>query len=153
MQTIRTQKLEQGVYSVEVTFQSYGRQTLTPQEEKEILQNYGVSISLSDIAFTGRYGIVSNDVVKVLAADPGDDISLTLNKLVYPLDETFKVSYSIKASTINSALLGTVLDTKDKYADALCTLFGDKIEEAIEKAIDDAVAKTNSFEKVENKTL
>lgn len=151
MQTVRTQSLKDGIYSVEVAFSSYGRPNLTPQEEKAILENYGVTIDLSAITFNGKYGLQGKDVVKVDFSTAGDTVTLNLNKLVYPLDETFKASYSVKASTI--ATVGTVLNTKELMADAMCTLFAEKIEQAIQTAIDDAVLKTNSFEQTETKTL
>ena len=50
-------------------------------------------------------------------------------------------------------MLGTHLDTKEKVSMAMCILFGSKVEKEITKCIEEAIAKTNDFEKEEMITL
>lgn len=154
MQTTRTQTLKEGIYNVEVKFSAYGRPNLTAVEEKEIIENYGLVIDYKKIVFSGKFDVVDGNVVEITnPLTMGDEISLDLIPQVLVLDETFIVSYSVKASTLKDSMLTTSLKTKDLLAGAMCILFGNRIDGAITKVIDEAVAKTNGFETADTVTL
>lgn len=154
MQTIRKQTLKEGIYNVEVKFSAYGRPNLTAVEEKEIIENYGLVIDYKKITFSGKFDVVDGNVVEITSPTAmGDEINIDLIPQVLVLDETFVVSYSVKASAIKDAMLTSALKTKDLLASAMCILFGNRIDEAITKVIDEAVAKTNGFETTDTVTL
>lgn len=152
MKTIRTQSLKDGIYSVSIKFDSYGRRDLTATQEKEIIENYGCKLIYKDIEFSGHYKVDNGSVVKCEASE-GDEVKLSLNNQEIALDEELLVEYKVKADSLNDKVIGTSLTTKEKVATAMCKLFADKIEEAITKIIDGAIAKTDDFESVTDVTL
>lgn len=152
MKLTKKQAIDNGIYSVTLSFCEYGRTDLTPEQEKELIENYGCKIFFKDIDFSGYYKVDNKNVVKGSESD-GDMIKLTLNNQEVKLDETILLEYKVKADSISDTSVGQKLTSKEKVATAMCKLFADKIEEAIKKEIDDAVSKTDDFESSEDITL
>lgn len=152
MKINREQKLQDGVYSVSLKFGEYGRQELTSEKEKEIIENFGVKIAYKDIEFKGNFKVEKGNVIESDQVSD-DEVKLALNNVEIPLNENLLINYSVKVDSINESMLGTHLDTKEKVAAAMCVLFRSKVEKEITKRIEEAIAKTNDFEKEEMVTL
>lgn len=152
MKTIRTQSLKDGVYSVTIEFDSYGRRDLTASQEKEIIENYGCKLIYKDIEFSDYYKVENGNVVKGTSGD-GDLVKLNLNNQEIPLNGGLLLEYKVKAEALSDSVVGEKLTTKEKVATAMCKLFAEKVEEAITKIIDKAIEKTDDFESVTDVTL
>ena len=152
MKTIRTQSLKDGVYSVTIEFDSYGRRDLTASQEKEIIENYGCKLIYKDIEFSDYYKVENGNVVRGTSGD-GDLVKLNLNNQEIPLNGGLLLEYKVKAKALNDSVVGEKLTTKEKVATAMCKLFAEKVEEAITKIIDKAIEKTDDFESVTDVTL
>lgn len=152
MKTIRTQSLKDGVYSVTIEFDSYGRRNLTASQEKEIIENYGCKLIYKDIEFSDYYKIENGNVVRG-TSDDGDLVKLNLNNQEIPLNGGLLLEYKVKAEALSDSVVGEKLTTKEKVATAMCKLFAEKVEEAITKIIDKAIEKTDDFESVTDVTL
>jgi hypothetical protein len=152
MKTIRTQSLKDGIYSVSIEFDSYGRRDLTSTQEREIIENYGCKLIFKDIDFSDYYKVENGSVVKGTSSD-GDLVKLNLNNQEIPLNGGLLLEYKVKSEALSDSVIGTNLTSKEKVATAMCKLFADKCEEAITKIIDEAVAKTDDFESVTDVTL
>ena len=152
MKTIRTQSLKDGVYSVTIEFDSYGRRNLTASQEKEIIENYGCKLIYKDIEFSDYYKIENGNVVRGTSGD-GDLVKLNLNNQEIPLNGGLLLEYKVKAEALSDSVVGEKLTTKEKVATAMCKLFAEKVEEAITKIIDKAIEKTDDFESVTDVTL
>ena len=152
MKTIRTQSLKDGVYSVTIEFDSYGRRDLTASQEKEIIENYGCKLIYKDIEFSDYYKVENGNVVRGTSGD-GDLVKLNLNNQEIPLNGGLLLEYKVKAQALSDSVVGEKLTTKEKVATAMCKLFAEKVEEAITKIIDKAIEKTDDFESVTDVTL
>lgn len=152
MKTIRTQSLKDGVYSVTIEFDSYGRRDLTASQEKEIIENYGCKLIYKDIEFSDYYKVENGNVIKGTSGD-GDLVKLNLNNQEIPLNGGLLLEYKVKAEALSDSVVGEKLTTKEKVATAMCKLFAEKVEEAITKIIDKAIEKTDDFESVTDVTL
>lgn len=152
MKTVRTQSLKDGVYSVTIEFDSYGRRDLTASQEKEIIENYGCKLIYKDIEFSDYYKVENGNVVRGTSGD-GDLVKLNLNNQEIPLNGGLLLEYKVKAKALNDSVVGEKLTTKEKVATAMCKLFAEKVEEAITKIIDKAIEKTDDFESVTDVTL
>lgn len=152
MKTIRTQSLKDGVYSVTIEFDSYGRRDLTASQEKEIIENYGCKLIYKDIEFSDYYKVENGNVVRGTSGD-GDLVKLNLNNQEIPLNGGLLLEYKVKAEALSDSVVGEKLTTKEKVATAMCKLFAEKVEEAITKIIDKAIEKTDDFESVTDITL
>lgn len=152
MKTIRTQSLKDGVYSVTIEFDSYGRRDLTASQEKEIIENYGCKLIYKDIEFSDYYKVENGNVVRG-TSDDGDLVKLNLNNQEIPLNDGLLLEYKVKAEALSDSVVGEKLTTKEKVATAMCKLFAEKVEEAITKIIDKAIEKTDDFESVTDVTL
>lgn len=152
MKTIRTQSLKDGVYSVTIEFDSYGRRDLTASQEKEIIENYGCKLIYKDIEFSDYYKVENGNVVRGTSGD-GDLVKLNLNNQEIPLNGGLLLEYKVKAESLSDSVVGEKLTTKEKVATAMCKLFAEKVEEAITKIIDKAIEKTDDFESVTDVTL
>lgn len=152
MKTIRTQSLKDGVYSVTIEFDSYGRRDLTASQEREIIENYGCKLIYKDIEFSDYYKVENGNVVRGTSGD-GDLVKLNLNNQEIPLNGGLLLEYKVKAEALSDSVVGEKLTTKEKVATAMCKLFAEKVEEAITKIIDKAIEKTDDFESVTDVTL
>lgn len=152
MKTVRTQSLKDGVYSVTIEFDSYGRRDLTASQEKEIIENYGCKLIYKDIEFSDYYKVENGNVVRGTSGD-GDLVKLNLNNQEIPLNGGLLLEYKVKAEALSDSVVGDKLTTKEKVATAMCKLFAEKVEEAITKIIDKAIEKTDDFESVTDVTL
>lgn len=152
MKTVRTQSLKDGVYSVTIEFDSYGRRDLTASQEKEIIENYGCKLIYKDIEFSDYYKVENGNVVRGTSGD-GDLVKLNLNNQEIPLNGGLLLEYKVKAEALSDSVVGEKLTTKEKVATAMCKLFAEKVEEAITKIIDKAIEKTDDFESVTDVTL
>ena len=168
MKTVRTQSLKDGVYSVTIEFDSYGRRDLTASQEKEIIENYGCKLIYKDIEFSDYYKVENGNVVRGTYGDGdliseisfsmqfitfGDLVKLNLNNQEIPLNGGLLLEYKVKAEALSDSVVGEKLTTKEKVATAMCKLFAEKVEEAITKIIDKAIEKTDDFESVTDVTL
>ena len=152
MKTIRTQSLKDGVYSLTIEIDSYGRRDLTASQEKEIIENYGCKLIYKDIEFSDYYKVENGNVVRGTSGD-GDLVKLNLNNQEIPLNGGLLLEYKVKAEALSDSVVGVKLTTKEKVATAMCKLFAEKVEEAITKIIDKAIEKTDDFESVTDVTL
>lgn len=152
MKTIRTQTLKDNIYTVRIIFEDYGRKELTPKEEKEIVENFGCKLLFKDIDFSGYYKIENGNVVPTEESN-GDLVKLNLNNQEVYLNSSLELEYSVKVDSLSDSVIGEHLTSKNKVAIAMCKLFADKIEKAITKVIDEAIAKTDDFESESEITL
>lgn len=138
-----------GVFSTEIKFSGYGTGQLTPEQEKEIVEDFGVTLAYKDITFEGNYQLSGNDIIQGGA----QAVTISLNNLEFDVDDTFEVSYSVTAASIQSSEMGNTLDKPELVAQAKCVLFEDKVQAQLKTLLDAARAKKTLFEKDKEVTI
>lgn len=136
--------IDNNKFSTIISFASYGSLDITPEDEEALLQDYPVSLTYSDISFTGKYGVANKKVTKDDAA--GDTITFVISNKKIPLDANFIAKYEINTNQILDSEIGAKLNTKELICDAKCTLFEDKIQAQIGTLLAAIKAKGNEFE-------
>lgn len=139
--------LEDNVRKMAVYIKEWGSSSLTEEEEKSFIKDYSPKFEYKDLTFSGKYKIDSNgNVIK----DEADGELVTLNKVnkIILINEDMKCEFEIATKQIkDSDIEGkTILNTKDKYAEAMCQLFADKVTDKIKEIISEIKAKENDFE-------
>ena len=137
--------IKDNVFYITVKCKELGTVDLTKEQEKDILVNFPVSIEYKDLTFERKFNIDSKgDIIEDSVG--GETVSLKLNNKVINVDEQLEVSFQISTKMIKDEELGTILDTKEKVAEAKALCFKLTLRDAIEEALKDVRKKSNNFE-------
>lgn len=142
---------------VEISVDTLGSATLTPDEEREQLDNFKKYIKYSDLTFKKNVKVVDGlPVVTDESPDPGNIIEVEVKNLISQeivLDESLFVSFSIDAKKIPETELEEPLATKELMAQAIVTVFTQVIQDAIKAKLTEIRAINTDFEIEESVVL
>ncbi len=144
--------IDKNIFSSTVSFDSFGSEQLSSLEEKELINNFPISLIYRNLKFTKNIKIEGS--VPVITDDENDDeniITVTLPPLSNQelfIDENFSATYKIDYTKIHGSLLteNKVLKTKSLIAQAYCLIFSTVICETVKKLLDEIRAKAPGFE-------
>lgn len=138
--------LEDNVRSVKITVSSMGSKTLTIEQEKELIADYSPVLEYRNLDFKGYFKMDNLDVVEATDDSDGELVSLSLTNKIVKVDENFAVELSIATDSIKTSEVGSILNTKDKVAEAKILLFSKVIEKEVKDTVTALKAKDNNFE-------
>lgn len=148
MQLLITKDIKNNDFSMKITIDSFGTNTLTWDDEVELLENFPTKISYRNLAFTRKVKVENNKVV--IAEDTDEDaISVTLPALSNKelvLDKDFEALYVVNAERIAPAAINEMLTTKELVAQAYCIIFEDVICDAVADTMAIVRAKAPAYE-------
>lgn len=149
MQLLITKDIDNNIFSVTVTIDSFGTSTMTAEEEMDLLDNFPTKITYRGLTFT-RLVKVENSIPVIVDSEGEGVIEVTLpalsNKEIV-LDKDFNANYKIDTNRIvSSALDLEVLTTKELVAQAYCLVFEDVICTAVADAMTLIRQKAPAFE-------
>ena len=140
--------IENNVFYMTVKCKELGTSQLKKEEEEAMLINFPTTIEYKDLTFERKFNVSSTGDVVEDAID-GETVTIKLNNRAINVDKTFKVDFQISTKMIKDEELGTILDTKEKVAEAKALLFKLTIRDAVEKALEEVRSKSNNYETVE----
>lgn len=140
--------IENNVFYMTVKCKELGTSKLKKEEEEAMLINFPTTIEYKDLTFERKFNVSSTGDVVEDAVD-GETVTIKLNNRAINVDKTFKVDFQISTKMIKDEELGTILDTKEKVAEAKALLFKLTIRDAVEKALKEVRSKSNNYETVE----
>ena len=140
--------IENNVFYMTVKCKELGTSKLKKEEEEAMLINFPTTIEYKDLTFERKFNVSSTGDVVEDAVD-GETVTIKLNNRAINVDKTFKVDFQISTKMIKDEELGTILDTKEKVAEAKALLFKLTIRDAVEKALEEVRSKSNNYETVE----
>ncbi len=144
--------IDKNIFSSTVSFDSFGSEQLSSLEEKELINNFPISLTYRNLKFKKNIKIEGS--VPVITDEENDDeniITVTLPPLSNQelfIDENFSATYKIDYTKIPNSLLtvNKVLKTKSLIAQAYCLIFSTVICETVKKLLDEIRAKAPGFE-------
>ena len=140
--------LENNVRKAVVYIKQWGSDDLTEEQEKNMIKDYSPKFEYRDLTFSGKYKLDSNNnVIKDNVS--GEDVTLSKVNKVIEIKDNMECDFTISTSQVkDSDIEGkSILNTKDKYAEAMCYLFTDVVTDKIKTIITGIKAKENDFEK------
>lgn len=137
-------------YSVLMSFSEYGTETLTPEDEQKLINDYCPKFKLSDIDFTGTYGLEGK---KVVSNGSGETIKLSTANKSFLINNEFEIKYSISPDEIKEEEIQSTLNTKELICKAKIELFIDKVSEQIKKVINEKAEMLDLDYEEENKII
>lgn len=149
--------VENDIVSVDITVTALGTADLTSEQEKELLENYNKYIEYSKIQFKGN--IKLNNGVPEITTDPADSSSIVELEITDVtnerklLNEDLSFHFERDVTKYPDSVLNTVLDKKELYAQAQCTLFATKVKEAVTEKLAEIRSLNNTFEGTTEYTL
>lgn len=140
-----TRNVENNKFETMVRFEEYGGSDIDAEQEKEMLDNYPITISLKDIDFTGYFKVVDNEVEASEELE-GDEVTISLLQRKLRVDDTFVAKFEANATEILKEEFGDELVNGILVCQAKSLLFEDKIVEAIRTELDKTKGTNNEFE-------
>lgn len=137
--------LENNIRTMKVYVKSLGSSILTEAEEFAILNNYKPIIAYKDLVFSGKFNIDSDG--NVISDEVGGElVTISLVNKEIEINKDFVATFSIASKSVLDSEIGTILNSKDKVAEAKCVLFKNVITKAVQDMIVAIKAKENGFE-------
>ena len=140
--------IEKNVFYMTVKCKELGTSQLKKEEEEAMLINFPTTIEYKDLTFERKFNVSSTGDVVEDSVD-GETVTIKLNNRAINVDKTFKVDFQISTKMIKDEELGTILDTKEKVAEAKALLFKLTIRDAVDNALEVVRSKSNNYETVE----
>lgn len=148
MQLLITKDIKNNEFSMKITIDSFGTNTLTWEDEVELLENFPTKIAYRNLSFTRKIKVENS--IPIIAEDTdANAISVTLPALSNKeliLDKDFEALYVVNSERITISALNEILTTKELVAQAYCIVFGDVICNAVADAMATIRQKAPAFE-------
>lgn len=146
-----THDIENHVFSTKITIDSLGTETLSEDEEREILRDFPSKVTYRNLTFSKNVKLVGSalEVTDDLVSDSVVKVTLPVlsNKEIL-LDKDFEALYKIDTAKIpQSALDSNVLTTKELVAQAYCVVFDEVVVKDIAAIMEDIRSKAPTFTK------
>ena len=145
MNIITTNEIENGVFSTVIKVASFGADTLSSEEELNILNNYSCKLRYKDLDFCGRFKIVDGELTMTNDED-GVEVEIAVSDLAIPINKNFKAEYKIALNKIQDSEVGDILTSKEMVCEAKCILFANVVKEGLKNILDEIRNKSTSFE-------
>jgi hypothetical protein len=134
------------VRSMQVYIKSLGSSTLTADQEQAIIDDYAPTLQYKDLIFSGEFNLDTQGNV-ISDETNGELVTLSLVNQVFIINKDLVSTFSIATKDVlNSELGASILNTKDRVAEAKCILYKNVITKAIEDIITTIKSKENNFE-------
>lgn len=137
--------IESRVFSTKVSFASLGSETMTPDEEAKMFDDFNFPVIDVGGSFAGKFKVEDDKVVLSEDLD-AQVVKFVLNSNKVTVDEKFQAEFRINIDKIDTIEVGPILDDKIKIAEAKCLLFEVEIEKRIREQIESIKSKLTSFE-------
>lgn len=149
MVVLTKNELENGIFQTTVSIKEFGTVDLTPEQEKEKLNDFNNELVYKNIDFEKNIKVVEG--IPTITEDVVDNssvvkVGLAMNNQTYIIDENFNVSYRIDVKRILEGEKNAVLTTKELVCQAKCLVFSTCIKEELEKIVNEALTKVIGFE-------
>ena len=145
MNIITTNEITNGVFSTVITVASFGADTLSSEEELNLLNNYSCKLRYKDLDFSGKFKVVDGELTITDDVD-GVLVELAVSDIAIPINKNFKAEYKIALNKIQDNEIGEVLITKEMVCEAKCKLFASVVKEGLRVILEDIRSKSTSFE-------
>ncbi len=144
-----TNEITNGVFSTILTVDSFGSDTLSGEEELNLLNNYSCKLRYKDLSFIRRFKVVDNELVIVDETDGTTgvaEVELAVTDMTIPVNKNFKAEYKIALNKIKDEEISDVLTTKELICEAKCKTFADTVKEGLKVILDEIRNKATNFE-------
>ena len=150
--------VENDIVSVDITVQMLGTADLTAEQEKELISNYNKVIEYNKIQFKGNIKLNADGVPEVTdeEADGTTVVAMEIKDIINErkiVNEDIAFHFERDVTKYPDSVLNDVLDKKEIYAQAECTLFATRVREALEEKLAEIRALNNKFETETEYTL
>lgn len=141
--------IENNVFLTKITIDSLGTETLSEDEEREILRDFPSKVTYRNLTFSKNVKLVglSLEITDDLVSDSVVKVTLPVlsNKEIL-LDKDFEALYKIDTAKIpQSAIDSNVLTTKELVAQAYCIVFDAVVIDSIKTIMEDIRSKAPTF--------
>lgn len=151
-----TKNIDNNIFSVNITVDTYGTNQLSELEEKDMLLNFPVKLAYRNLTFS-RNIKMEGSVPIITETEPTttDGVSNGIVKITLPplsnkeiqINDDFNAYYKIDYTKIPSGLIdGTVIKTKEIMAQAYCEIFADVVCKAVQEIMTEVRKKAPAFE-------
>lgn len=135
-----------------ITITEFGNQTLTPEEEIEMLVNYPTTLEYKTLVFKKKLNVDVNGKI-IEDETTGEELEVKLINKKILVDKDFKAEFGIALKDIDTTSLKTIFNTKVKYAQGLNKCFELVVTEALETIITGIRSQSNDFEVYTDKLI
>jgi len=145
MNITTTNEITNGVFSTVITVASFGADTLSSEEELNLLNNYSCKLRYKDLDFSGKFKVVDGELT-ITEDEDGALVELAVSDIAIPVNKNFKAEYKIALNKIQDNEIGEVFTTKEMVCEAKCKLFASVVKEGLRVILEDIRSKSTSFE-------
>ena len=145
MNVTTTNDITNGVFSTVITVSSFGADTLSSDEELNLLNNYSCKIRYKDLDFSGKFKVVDGELTLTEDEDAAL-IELAVSDLAIPVNKSFKAEYKIALNKIQDDEVAGDLTSKEMVCEAKCKLFASVVKEELKRIVEEIRSKSTSFE-------
>lgn len=145
MNITTTNDITNGVFSTVITIASFGADTLSSEEELNLLNNYSCKLRYKDLNFTGKFKIVDGELTMTEDED-GAEVEIAVADITIPVNKSFKAEYKISLSKVQDTEIGDILTTKEMICEAKCKLFAEVVKDGLKAILEEIRSKSTGFE-------
>ena len=145
-------KLSENVFSTKITFKEYGDDSLSAQDEQNLIEDFGPAILEVGGEYKGNFKLQEKELAKVEEkGEDSDEISFVMNNEKYQLKEGFSIDFSVDALKNIPKEIDKFKQLKTPYqiAEAKCILFEEEIKSRVIKILKKFKDNKTSFESKE----
>lgn len=145
-------EIKDNIVTATITVTSLGSNTLTAEQEGNLIADFPRNIEFSKINFEAPMKIGSEGLPIIASEDDVDTQTVAIDDLInqiIPIDKDLEITLSVKVSSIGNDELGDVFTSPESVAKAKISLFYLKIKEEIERLINEMRSLNDDFEKEE----
>lgn len=138
-------RLYNGVFSVQISHDGYGDETLSGDEEREIFRHLGFPLIEAGGLFQGNFGY--DPATKKVGRDRyGSPVRIVMNSKKVAVDEGFQADFMVHIDRISEEDITPSLPSKEYIAEARCLLVEEEILSRIDEVIQGLKVRTIPFE-------
>lgn len=145
MNITTTNEITNGVFSTVIAVTGFGADTLSGEEELNLLNNYSCKLRYKDLDFIGKFKIVDGELTMTDDED-SVEVELAVSDMAIPINKNFKAEYKIALNKIQDSEIGDILTSKEMICEAKCILFANVVKEGLRKILEEVRSKSTSFE-------
>lgn len=145
MNITTTNEITNGVFSTVITVSSFGADTLSSEEELNLLNNYSCKIRYKDLDFSGKFKVVDGELTLTEDEDAAL-VELAVSDIAIPVNKNFKAEYKIALNKIQDDEVTGELTSKEMVCEAKCKLFASVVKEELKRIVEEIRSKSTSFE-------
>lgn len=145
MNITTTNDITNGTFSTVITVTSFGADTLSAEEELNLLNNYSCKLRYKELNFSKKFKVVDGELT-VTEDEDGVLVEISVSDIAIPINKNFKAEYKIALNKIQDDEIGDVLTSKEMVCEAKCKLFASVVKEELKRIVEEIRNKSTSFE-------